>query len=70
VYYTPIFSNVALGEIFLRDVRDIRTGERVPHRLNGTKLSSSRRRSGPTQIWRRGSVSLIQHWIRKYLGRL
>lgn len=70
IYYTPIFSNVALGEIFLRDVRDIRTGERVPHRLNGQKLSRAGLRSGRSRVWRSDSVSFVQRWIRKYLGRI
>jgi hypothetical protein len=70
VYYTPIHSNLPLGEIHLRDVRDVRTGERVPHRLNGTKLAHAGRRSGQSRIWRPEKVSLFQRLVRKYLERL
>jgi len=70
VYYTPIFSNLPLGEIHLRDVFDVRTGARVPHRLNGTTLARAGRRSGRSRVWRPDKVSFVQRWIRKYLERL
>jgi hypothetical protein len=38
VYYTPLHSNTALGELDLRPIRDIRTSELVPHRLGGKEL--------------------------------
>lgn len=38
IYYSPIHSDAALGEYALREVRDIRSGERVPHALNGVAL--------------------------------
>ncbi len=69
-YYTPIFSNLPLGEICLKDVRDVRTGQRVPHRLNGTQLARAGHRSGRSRIWRPDKVSVLQRWVRKYLGRL
>jgi ectoine hydroxylase-related dioxygenase (phytanoyl-CoA dioxygenase family) len=70
VYYTPIFSNVALGEIFLRDVSDIRTGERVPHRLNGAVLSRARTRGHRSRIWPSDSISPWRRFLRKYLSRI
>jgi ectoine hydroxylase-related dioxygenase (phytanoyl-CoA dioxygenase family) len=70
VYYTPIFSNAALGEIYLRDVHDVRTGERVLHRLNGARLSLGPLPCGRSRVWRSDSVSAVQRWIRKYLGRI
>ena len=39
IYYTPIFSDPALGEYFLRDIWDVRTGQKVPHCMNGEELS-------------------------------
>jgi hypothetical protein len=38
IYYTPVYSDTALGELALREIRDIRTGDVVPHRLNGLVL--------------------------------
>ena len=35
IYYTPIFSNTVSGELTLKDVVDVRTGETVPHGYNG-----------------------------------
>jgi hypothetical protein len=70
VYYTPIFSNVALGEVHLRDVVDVRTGARVPHRLNGETLAIGGLGNDRCRLWRKESVSLLQRWIRKYLGRV
>lgn len=42
VYYTPLHSDMALGELFLRTIHDIRTEEVVPHRLNGQELRVER----------------------------
>lgn len=50
VYYTPIFSNAALGELFLRTVHDLRTGEHVPHRLNGRDLEARPARHGRSTL--------------------
>jgi ectoine hydroxylase-related dioxygenase (phytanoyl-CoA dioxygenase family) len=41
IYYTPIFSNPALGEIYLRDIYDLRRRERVKHKLNGRELEAT-----------------------------
>jgi Phytanoyl-CoA dioxygenase (PhyH) len=38
VYYTPAFSDAAIGEYFLRDIYDIERQERVRHRLNDVEL--------------------------------
>ncbi len=38
IYFTPMFSNPALGEYCLRNVRDIRTNEPVAHSLNRETL--------------------------------
>jgi len=70
VYYTPIFSNLPLGEIFLRDVRDVRTGERVPHKLNGALLSRARTRADRSRVWPSDSVSPLRRFLRKYLSRI
>lgn len=70
IYYTPIFSNVPLGEIHLRDVRDIRTGQRVPHRLNGSGIAIAKLRGGRQRLWRRETASKLTGFIRKALGRL
>ena len=70
IYYTPIFSNLALGEIFLRDVKDIRTGERVPHKLNGVVMSRARTRADRSRIWPSDSVSPLRRFLRKYLSRI
>ncbi|MBL8861091.1 MAG: phytanoyl-CoA dioxygenase family protein [Planctomycetes bacterium] len=40
IYYTPIFSNPALGEIYLRSIYDIHRRRQVPHMLNGTELKA------------------------------
>lgn len=39
-YYAPILSNESLGEYRAKEIFDIRTDERVPHRLNGEELQS------------------------------
>lgn len=38
IYYTPRFSDVALGEYCLRNIQDIRTGAPIPQRFNGENL--------------------------------
>jgi len=40
VYYTPIFSNTRIGEIFLRTITNIRTGKVMKQRLNGIELDA------------------------------
>jgi hypothetical protein len=70
IYYTPIFSNRALGEISLRDVRDVRTGERVPHKLNGVVLSRARMRGDRSRLWPSDSVSPLRRFLRKCLSRV
>ncbi|MFT4539426.1 MAG: hypothetical protein ACI841_004024 [Planctomycetota bacterium] len=42
LYYTPAHSDTPLGELFLRKVRDVRTGELVPHNLNGRGMRTLR----------------------------
>ena len=39
LYYTPLFSNLPLGQIYLRTIRNIGTGESVPHVYNGQILN-------------------------------
>lgn len=39
-YLTPLHSNYLTGEIFHRDVRDVRTGKRVPQTYNGRRFHS------------------------------
>jgi ectoine hydroxylase-related dioxygenase (phytanoyl-CoA dioxygenase family) len=41
VYYTPVYSNPAAGQYYLRDVYDIARRTRVPHRVNGCELPES-----------------------------
>ncbi|MFT4540650.1 MAG: ectoine hydroxylase-related dioxygenase (phytanoyl-CoA dioxygenase family) [Planctomycetota bacterium] len=38
VYYTPAYSDTPIGELFLRKVHDIRTGEQVPQIYNGSPM--------------------------------
>jgi hypothetical protein len=38
VYYAPIFSNLATGDLYLKRVVDVATGEVVPHRYRGLPL--------------------------------
>lgn len=38
IYYTPIFSDVIAGELVLKDIIDIRTGARIPHRFGGREV--------------------------------
>jgi ectoine hydroxylase-related dioxygenase (phytanoyl-CoA dioxygenase family) len=40
IYYSPIFSNPALGEIYLRNLYDIHQARHVPHMLNGVELQA------------------------------
>jgi ectoine hydroxylase-related dioxygenase (phytanoyl-CoA dioxygenase family) len=52
VYYTPAYSDTPLGEVFLRNVHDVRTGRQVPHGLNGRRMyalpgTGERSRIGP-----------------------
>lgn len=39
LYYTPLFSNLPLGQIHLRTIKNIATGELVPHVYNGEILN-------------------------------
>lgn len=55
IYYTPIFSNPALGEIYLRSIYDIRRGRSVPHMLNGEELKSQPIGGGRYHLRRPGS---------------
>ncbi len=38
IYYTPIYSNPPLGQLYLRDIYDIARDRRAPQRLNGFEL--------------------------------
>jgi ectoine hydroxylase-related dioxygenase (phytanoyl-CoA dioxygenase family) len=38
IYYTPVHSNPAIGQLFLRDVYDIDRGRPVAHKVNGVEL--------------------------------
>ena len=51
-------------------VRDVRTGERVQQTLHGTRMSRAKMGRGRSRVWRSDSVSPLQCWIRKYLGRI
>lgn len=50
LYYTPAHSNQPLGELQLRNVYDIETGERQPHVLGGKKVLG--------QMWSQGRSRL------------
>lgn len=41
IYQTPVYSNPALGQLFLRDIYDILRDRRVPHMLNGAIIPES-----------------------------
>lgn len=41
IYYTPVYSNPAIGQIYLRDIYDIHRGRRVPQKVNGATLPES-----------------------------
>jgi hypothetical protein len=69
IYYTPIFSNVPLGEIHLRNVHDLRTGQRVPHRLNGRLIEPTSRPAARSEPPRPEPASGLGGLIRKALGR-
>jgi hypothetical protein len=38
IYYTPMFSNPAIGQLYLRDIYDIHRERRVPHKVNGAAI--------------------------------
>ena len=48
-YYTPLLSVPFLGSIYLRDIVDIATGQRVPNNVNGTAVSQPRTADTPVQ---------------------
>ena len=54
-YYAPILSNAALGELRLKEIRDLRTGKSVPHTLNGEALTITPLEDGRSRISRKGS---------------
>jgi ectoine hydroxylase-related dioxygenase (phytanoyl-CoA dioxygenase family) len=41
IYYTPVYSNPAIGQLYIRDVYDILRERRVPQMLNGAVLPES-----------------------------
>ncbi len=40
VYYTPLFSDLAIKKIYMRDILDIATGERIPNKYLGDVVKS------------------------------
>lgn len=46
IYYTPIFSDIIAGELVLKEIIDIRTGARVPHRFNDREVQPVRLQNG------------------------
>ena len=40
VYYTPMWSNMHTGELFVRNIQHIGTGQEVPNRLNGKPVNT------------------------------
>jgi len=64
VYYTPLRSDVSVGELYLRRVRDVRTGRPVPPRVGGRPARV--RRLGHGRARRLGG----QPWWRRLGGRL
>ncbi|MDH3694004.1 MAG: phytanoyl-CoA dioxygenase family protein [Gammaproteobacteria bacterium] len=51
-YYSPRFCNPQLGKLWLRNVRDVNSGEFVPHRFNGKSFSIPR--AGPYRFDKNG----------------
>ena len=50
IYYAPRYSDLLAGELYLKDVTDIGTGEPVPHVSAGSRLSIERLASGRSRV--------------------
>ena len=50
IYYTPVYSDVATGELLLKDVVNLRTLENVSHTYNGTPLQVHRLTNGRSRL--------------------
>jgi hypothetical protein len=50
IYYTPVFSDVATGELLLKDVINLRTLESVRHTYNGMDLRIHRLTNGRSRL--------------------
>jgi hypothetical protein len=53
VYYTPVFSDMAMGELQLREVTDIGTEQRVPHSYSGEPVHITSLPDGRSRVSRR-----------------
>jgi hypothetical protein len=51
LYYTPMFSDIPGGELFLRSALvDIRSGHRVRHSFNGRPVATARLSTGRSKV--------------------
>jgi hypothetical protein len=55
IYYTPVYSEVAMGELYLKDIVDISTLDPVSHSYNGRQVNVERLPHGLARVSLRNS---------------
>lgn len=68
LYYTPAFSDEALGSLDLRQITAISDGQRRPNTYQGEPVDQARHQASVTQSGRSPSASSPLRWLRRMLA--